>query len=515
MSEAESRRAATSKYSLRHLLTLTALIAVGVAVGLAYRNKQSLTQQRDGLLALSKRLKIRSFDELATAAMPPIADDFDSWQVYVPEGLDCDLLLGIGAISEKAIPPIVGSVRIPSGQHRVTLYTGDSASEQFRYVVYLDGEQVIEKTMGSDWMKESWSSSSGVGWPNRTKPLSLPLPTPLQLASQSYEARTDFGPNNYFNGQKDSYVTQLGYRLWIDQPSQTYKPASLFMGFTLEPQHMGIGLRDGLRYRTSTPPHQWTFTRPQLATTEPVLRIEAEFFTNDGTLLSSQNQSFQSWEIRNAAIGTEGLAWQADPDQATRTAFLHAISSAQGGLKPVVEMKWDTARPDEVGIRLADTPANGPINRWRLRVLDGSYHLWRELKINERSAITPDEAINAGETPDHRSSNPSSKTAKIDLAGESSADQHVLWQTDQPLPLQFLDRKDKRYSGMWLYRGLPLKLGIQIPTALKPSLAVEVSSLLSTDPETTMPGGPVYDAIQFEFDANSNEWIWFSAKQKD
>jgi hypothetical protein len=510
MSEIESRGSPGSKYSLRHLLTITALVAVGMAVGLAYRQNRSLALQREELLALSSRLKIKNLDELALAPMLSVADDFHSWRVYVPDGQDYELRLGIGSVSENGIPPIVGSVRIPPGQHRVTLHTGDSTSEQFRYLVFLDGVQVIENTMGGDWMPYGWSSASSIQWPSGSNH----SPAPLQLAAQSYQPNLDFGAGRHFWhfwGQSDSHVTQLGYRLWIDLPKRTYQPASPFIGFSGGPQYLGIGLRDGLRYIASTLPHQWTFLRPQLATNQPVLRLEAQFITNDGTLLSSQ--AVQSWQVRNAASGTEPLRWQEDPAQTTHTAFLHAISTS--GLQPVVEMKWDANKSDEVGIRLANSPANAQIKSWRLHILDGIHHLWRELRASELAWITPDQAINANEATDKTLTSQSFRTAVIDLGSDSTADLHLQWQTDEALPLTFLEPKDQRYAGMDLYRGLPLRLSVQIPAAMKPTLTVEIANQHPMVQETAMPGGPVFNAIRIELEANQNDWIWLSARKKE
>ncbi len=62
-------------------------------------------------------------------------------------------------------PPSTQSVPVSAGQHRVTLYSGDSPDEQFRFVVYLDGQVVIEKTMGRNWMPEvgRWQAPSTRG----------------------------------------------------------------------------------------------------------------------------------------------------------------------------------------------------------------------------------------------------------------------------------------------------------------------------------------------------------------
>lgn len=504
MNKVDSRRSVIPKFSILNLMTFTALIAMGTAVGLAYQLNRSMVQQRDALQSLSSRLQVNNDAELASSELPRVADDFYSWNVHVPSGQDYEVRLGMGAVFENGIPPIASRVRIPAGRHRVTLHTADSPSEEFRYVVYVDGQQAIEKAMGSDWIPGGWSSSSGLSWP-RDPTLT---PAPLHLFARSYTPKRNFGKRHYFNGQSDGYVTRKGYRLWIDQVDRTYQLASPFMGFANDAQYQGIGLRDGLRYKpNSRPPYEWTFTRPSLDTNDPVLRISAEFFAIDETILSSQTQSFQSWQLRNDARGENALSWQADSAQSVYSAFLQAKHKSGGAPQPVVEMRWEAGRPDEVGLRIADTPANDGVSRWRLRILDGTKHLWRELQIGERT-VNADQAIGKDVTKQ------SSATFALDLGNREAADIRLQWQTDETLPLQISERRQKRYAGMGLYRGLPLTLGIQIPAAMKPILTVKVASESPNAPGNAFPGGAVFDEIQLELEAGEHDWIWLQTKSK-
>jgi hypothetical protein len=510
MSDVKSPRTSGSKFSLRQLLTFTALIALGIAVGSAYQKNQWLTQQRDLLLSLSSRLQVSNADGLASEEQPELVDDFQSWQVHVPEGREYELRLGIGDLTADGIPPIVGSVHLPSGQHRVTLHTGESVSENFRYTVYVDGVSVIEKSMGSDWMPNGWFSSSFLDWPARLQF----QPNALQLAGKIYEPNFVFGPGQTFSGQSDSYSTHSGYRLWIDQANRTYEPPSPFIGFPSDPQHLGFGLRDGIRYNQSARLNHWTFFQPKLATMHPSLRIEAEFLLKDAAVPSDRIQSLQTWGVFDTASGTERLQWQFDPAVKSYTAFLHNTSNTEPRRHPVVELKWDTSRPDEVGIRLADTPANEPIERWRLRILDGSRQLWRELSIGDGSWISPDQAVQSGKVTDESSSNSSTKSATVDFEAKEVDELQIRWQSDENLPLQILAQKDQRFAGMELYQGLPMWVGIQIPAALKPSLTVEVADQHPTIPGTNMPGGSVFDVIQVGL-AAEHDWIWLSVMPKD
>lgn len=312
-----------------------------------------------------------------------------------------------------------------------------------------------------------------------------------------------------FSGGGRNYVTRNGYRLWIDQSDRTWTPASPFIGFPDDPQHQGVGLRDGLRYTSSSrPPYHWTFTRPKSDTTDPVLTIAAEFFADDGSILSSPTQSFQSWQLRNDARGENVLSWQANPARSSYTAFLQAKLETDDAQQPIVEMKWEASRPDEVGLRIADTPANDRVRRWRLRVLDGAKHLWRELQIGERM-------IKADEVIDNSESKSSEATVMLDLGASTTADIRLRWQTDEALPLQILERNQKRYSGVGLYKGFPLTFGIQIPTSLKPTLAVNAVEEDPSLPGNTIPGGTVFDEFQIDLDATRHAWIWLEAKSKN
>lgn len=509
MNDSVSRRTSRSRFSLSTLLVLTALVALGIALGLAQRLNRALVQQRDALLALSSRLPIDHENELFFIAIPDVADDFHSWHVQVPPGEAYELRLGMGEVSVKGIPPIAGRVPIPEGRHRVTLLTGDSVSEEFRYTVYLDGVPAIEHTMGSQWIPGGWSSAGSMAWPSTTA--NSPA---IQLAAQNYSPTHKFGTNDYFNGQYDTSVTRQGYRLWIDQADRTYERASPFMEHP-GLQFDGIGLRDGLRFAPSVPAtYQWTFTRPMLATMQPMLRIDAEFTAHDGTILNSQSQALKHWQIRPGAVALDTPGLPEEPSTTVQTAFLHGVSISGEGLQPVIEMKWDVAQPDAVGIRLADTPANDPIARWRLRISSGSQHLWREFKTGDRPWMTSAEALNMTSVDGDSRSVISRKAIDLVLdAATSNID--LQWQTNETLPLQIVQRSHSDYATLQLYQGLPVRMGLRLATALKPKLTVEVVDQQLNSPPSVIPGGPVFEAIHIELEGIPREWMWLSASAKE
>ncbi|MCA9260736.1 MAG: hypothetical protein KDA61_16095 [Planctomycetales bacterium] len=490
------------RFSLFNLLVLTALIAVGAALGTAYQRNRSLKLKRDELQAISSRLQVDDPDVLTSAETPQIADDFSTWHVHVPDGRDYELRLGLGSVSANGIPQNATGVKIAPGRHRVTLHTGDSPSEEFRYVVYVDGESAIDSRMGAEWIPGGWSSGSSLMWP-RDPAIAQ---GPLQLSARSYEPKIEFeGGKAPFNGQSDWYVTRKGYRLWIDESARTYPPASPMIGFSHDPIEGGVGLRDGLRYRPDVKPScDWSFSRPSLNTNDPVLQISAEFDAAQVLALSRATHAF-SWQLRDDVLAKEKLNWPRNSTQSTYSAFLHAQVAYATLPQPVIEMKWETSRPDEVGLRIAETPANDRFKKWRLRFLDGTQHLWRKLHVDDLT-------IDADETTDDNATASSYTLIPLNLDEGESRDVILDWQTDEKLPLQVLQRRQPGYAGFSLYQGLPLTVGVRIPAVLKPTLKVSRIDTARNAPGTSLPGGPVFREIVIELETMPREFIWVNAK---
>jgi hypothetical protein len=244
-----------------------------------------------------------------------------------------------------------------------------------------------------------------------------------------------------------------------------------------------------------------------------VLQLDADFIKTDGTVLSSKNSSLQVWQVCNAATGTDPFQWHDDPSQVSHTAYLHALSTSDDDLQPVVEMKWEFDKPDEIGFRLADTPANEQIKRWQLRFQNGRLHLWRELKTNGSGWITPDQSIDESKTLGQVSEQSSIREVILDF-GDNPTTKTLQWQTNENFPLQILEREDPRYSGMGLYRGLLPTMSILIPATMKPTLAVDLADQHTTLQDTAMPGGPIFNEIRIELEASPHDWSWLSVKPK-
>jgi hypothetical protein len=488
-------------FSIKHLLLLTAMIAVGVAIGRAYQENGFLKQKRDELLGAAGRLQVNNSDEVVAAEQPKVAPDTNSWLVHIPDGRDYKLCLGVGEFYSESVPLPYESVSIPSGQHRVTFVRFDSASQEFRYLVYIDGVQVIAKSMGGQWMHNNWSSASSIDWPiHQTS-----SPTPVQLIGQLYAPRYDYGPQHSFNEQVDEFVTRKGVRLWIDVKDREYWPESPFIGTSTIRSYTGVGFRDGFRFIERRQSQQlWAFTFPALGTTQPIMHIEPVFYTSDGNILSAENGSFTSWELSENADSVKVSEEVREQDRALRSMFLIAKSNSQTPL-PIIELGWDPNRLNEMGIRIANTDVNSNIERWGVRISEGTEHLWREIRVGERK-YNADEVFRAnGSMP---------KNESIPISFPSVVDQPVLleWQTSETLPLQVLERTNSQYGGFELYQGLPIVFGVRIKSEWSPSIAVRIQSEDPDIPGDPFPGGAVIDQLQFDFSGADRDWLWLQVK---
>lgn len=500
-----TRRSSALTFSMKNLLMITALIALGMAIGIAKQRNSSLKLRRETLELLpsdSARLKVSDIDELVAAEQVKVVPNVHTWIVHVPEGREYKICLGAGELYSESIPLPFDSVSIPSGKHRVTLVRGDSVGDEFRYSVYVDGVQVIEKAMGSQWMPEHWYSTNNLVWP-RGHSLA---PAPLNLLSQTYNPQTDFEPQFYTSYQIENYVTRKGFRLWIDLAGRTYTTNSPFIGFIPDESYNGIGLRDGLRYLERSLSHVWAFTLPASGTWESILQIEPVFYTSDGQFISAKDPSFIEWQLSDNAESLKPVDSLRGQDVSSLSVFLHATAKTDQISRPVIELKWDASRLDEIGLRLADTPSNKSIERWGLRVRDGTEHLWREIQFAGRT-LTATEVI--------QSNNGMSKDENILIPLESIDERLLLqWQTNETLPVNSLKWSNKQYDGYEFYQGRPKMFSLNIPRDWASRLAVRIINESPKKPGDPFPGGAIYSEIQLDFSTADRDWLWLKVKPK-
>lgn len=494
------------RFSLGSMLTLTAIIAVWFAAILALRKSTVLEREKAALAALSSQLDVNDLDQVQASAYPRVTDDFASWEVHIPDKESFELRLAFDEVSQAGMPQAFEKVALEPGQHRITLYFADSANEDYHYTVFVDGKTVFDRAMGRDWMPNGWRQASGLNSPPSQADIDS---TMLSLQGKTYTPAVDYGPNGYFSSQSDDWVSGPGYRLWIDHAERSYAATSPFMGFKSDPQYRGIGLRDGLRYLTTrNTVYEWSFIRPAAHTNDPVLTIVPEFFVGDRVVLSDQTKEFAQWRLRNEPAGINPLSWQRDPPQTSYSAFLHCKVESPGTIEPVVEIRWDADRPNDVGLRLADTPANETLTKWRLKVVGGTRHLWRVLDIDDRSKDVRENFSDESQP---------SLDATVPISFNKDPDKpHVIaWRSDISKPLQLLTRnrnKPTPYLGIDLFQGLPLAFGAEIPRTLQPSAAIVGANSYPDTPRTLIPGGPVVAEIHIDLDATVRDWVWLRAE---
>lgn len=499
------------RFSLANMLLLTAIIAVWIAWFLAFQKSNDLEQKKTALLAISSRLDVVDLNRVQVASSPRLADDFTTWEVHVPENETYDLRFAVGQMSAAGMPQQFERVTLTPGRHRITLHFVDDFREGYGYTVFVDGQSVLKGTIENDWMPGGWQQASGLNAPRGS---GLDDEAGQHLAGKLYTPRKDYGDNRHFNGQSDDWVSGPGYRLWIDHATRTYEPTSPFTVFGFNPPYQGIGLRDGLRYRPrGGKPYEWTFTLPASQTNDTVLTIVPEFLVGDRVVLSDQTKEFTQWRLRKEASGTDKLEWKHDSNKTIYNAFFHADITTDGVIEPavapVIEMRWDASRPNDVGLRLADTPANAELTSWRIRVVGGASHLWRLVDVGGRQL---DVRQKIGDESESALSDP----LPLKLTNDSDQPHAIAWRSDVAEPLQLLQNgynSQNPYVGLDLFRGLPLVFETEIPRELHPSTTIIRASSYPDTPTINIPGGPVVAEIRMELDAAS-DWVWLRTKPR-
>ncbi len=510
--DSSSARKGRFRFSLANTLIFTAIIAVWIASFLAYRKSNALQLQKTKLLALSSRLHVVDVNRIQVATFPRMADGFTTWEVQVPENDAYDLRFAVGQMSAAGMPQKFERFPLTPGRHRITLHFMDSVREGYGYTVFVDGQSVLKRSMENDWMPNGWRQANALNDSRRSRSVDA---AGQHLAGKLYTPRGDYG---HFNGQSDNWVSGPGYRLWIDHAQRTYEPISPFIGFGPNSRYSGFGLRDGLRFRQrAVRQYEWTFTRPASQTNDTVLTIVPEFLVGDRVVLSDQTTEFKKWHFRNEVSGTDELSWQHDSNKTIYNAFLHAevatASDIEPAIAPVMELRWDASRPNDVGLRLADTPANAELSLWRLRVVGGASQLWRLVDVGDRQM---DLRKQTGDESEPFFSDP----LPLKLTNDPDQTHVIAWRSDVTEPLQLLQKgnnKQNPYVGLNLFRGLPLVFETEIPRQRSPqrqpnATIIRARSIPDT-PNINIPGGSVITEIRMELDSAS-DWVWLRAKPR-
>jgi len=476
-----------ARFSLSGILVAIAAAAVWAAASNLHLENLELRRNRDALKQLARRLRVSDPTELARTIWPKVADNYETYEIFIPDGQSYDLHLAVGVLTKDSLPIPDETFSIGAGRHRVTTYVEDSLEEGYHITIYVDGEVVIDKSIDSQWMPKGWNSAEAIRW-------TTPPPDPkqeMQLQAVQYSPHSEF---ELFGLGNDQFMSMPGYRIWIDASNVDHQTASPFIGRNATEPESLIGLRDGLRYqRPFGDDYEWSFTCPMLAVTSPVIRLNAEFMVNGESVLSKNTVGFQGWRtLRVADSGDTGLRMQLKAELAT-----------QQTVQPVVELLWDLKRPDSVGLRVPDVQANRVLDSLRLRIENRPNHLWREISTGKGWRDVRQDIQVA-----------SNGTAPLELSGDS-ATVSFRWRTDYRVPLQYLGQPGHGlgvYYGLSQYPGLPTEFALEIPTALAPKLEIETTDQHPAINIKEMPDGRFIEAIVLDVDATLGEWIWLTVK---
>ncbi len=478
---------------------LTAIVAAWTSAVVSRQKLSPLEAQRDTLARMTTRLE--SGDLIKP--LPQVASDFNSYNVYIPEGKPRELRFFCGGVSQAGLPPEFESAPLSSGIHQIVFREQDGRNEGYRFRAYVDGELVLDKSMGQDWMPLGWTQASSLNM-RETSPSCLPLIGKQYLPLVIYEKY------NYFNGSQDQWATWLGYQLWIDDVGRTPEPINDFVGLFDRSYEQSIGLRNGPRISNPswTPSIGLEFNHPAARCYASFLTIVPEFIVNGAVLTSAKTNGPSAWKLSRSPDQIEELKWDYGSNIQTRSVFLHATATLAGKISPVIELQWTKDRPNDVGLRLPAVAANAQVKRWRLRSIEGVKHLWRMIEHGNQSIDI--RKFNGSADTDSETTNAATNQVAIPFDSLDQRPQSLKWRTDIPLPLQIHQRTSadsEALKDINVYKGLPFQFEYEVPTSAAPK-AWAISQDNDSFFKTPIPGGRVIDEVVIELNANDPSWTW-------
>jgi len=486
------------RFSLWYLIIFTAIVAAWTSAIVARQKLLPLQKLRDSLAPMATHLEVSDSTKVVVKRLPQVAREFESFEVYVPEGKPREVRFFCGDVSEAGLPPEFESVPLSPGQHQIVFQKQDRPSDGYRFQLYIDDERVLNKSMGKEWMPLGWRQANSLNPWNRS-------PSWMPLTGRRYRPSVDYGKNNYFNGHQAQLATWPGYQLWIDEVGRIPEPISDIIGYG---EH--IGLRDGPRISNPSwmPALGLKFNHPAGHCYDSFLSVVPEFVVGDKVFSAAIAEEPAQWALSRSADFVDKL--NRDDSWATKShsVFLHTTTSIGGKIAPVIELHWTIDRPNDVGLRLPAVLANASITRWRLRSVEGTSHLWRIMESGDRN-------ININRLPppaDTKAEKTDSVTNQVAIPLESSDQgiQTLNWRTNITLPLQIEQRNgddSEELKDIDVYKGLPFKFGYEIQaSADAKAWAIYRDNIPLL--ETPIPGGRVIDEVVIELDAKDPSWTW-------
>lgn len=491
------------RFSLGHLILFTAIVATWTSAIVTRQKKPALQTQRDLLAGIAKHIDIGDSANVAVARLPQIAGEFQSYDVFIPEGKPRELRLFCGGVTKAGLPSEFKSAPLSPGQHQIVFWRQDNLNDGYQFQLYVDDQLVISKSMGKEWMPLGWRQANG-STPQTTSPSCFPL------ASRRYMPKVDYGRNNYFNGSQDPWITSLGYQLWIDEVGRTPQPISDFVGINFRGFKREIGFREGPRVINPnwSPSPDLSFKHPATLS-QHLLTLVTEFMIGDEDVVFGKTGGPTRWELSCSADQIEKLEYQFDPARRSYSAFLHVTPVVAGRISPVIELQWTMDRPQDIGLRLPAVPANAPIERWRLRCNEGVSHLWRIIESGDRN-IDIRKFAKPTVTDPETTQAPIPRVA-IPLGKPNKGTQSLEWRTNITQPLQIFQRTSRNSQALAnanLYQGLPFQFGFEFSASANPKVWAVCKDKIPLSNNTPVPGGRVIDELVIELDATDPSWVW-------
>ena len=506
MSSSAPKKTRRFRFSLRYLIVFTTIVAIWASAFLARQKLPALQSHRDNWAGIATYGNSTSVFVENTDCFETCSPDFQPYEVYIPEGEPRELRFFCGDVSEAGLPPAFESFPLSCGHHQIIFWEQDNLKKGYRFRVYVDDVLVINKSMGKEWMPLGWSQSSSFELKRASRSCS-------KLTAKRYipiePARNNFLRRTYRKRNRERFTSSPGYQLCIDEVGRPPQTISNFFEMDFQSDEKTIGFLKGpiLLMSPNSSSLDLSFYHP-IARDTSLFTLEPEFIVADEDAVIGKTGEPVSWKLSGSADQIEDLKWQDDSANQSRLAFLHATPVIAGKLSPVIELKWTSKRPKDIGLRLPAVPANASITRWRLNCKEGVRHLWQTVESGEllfdisefdELAATNPETAKAGLT---RIAIPLAKPNKGIQSMQCRAN------VSERFSFKLISANPQIPAKKYRYNGDPFQFGFEFSASAAAKVWAISENKITILNKIPVLGGRVIEQLIVELDATDPSWVW-------
>ena len=394
------------RFSLLQVLLLTAVVAGWLPVIFARRQIPILESEIETMRLATLELNVTSREQFCARSLPSIWHQISAWKYFAPAGTDLELRLateGLTGFVEQEFLVEYQAVDLPEGTHLIHLrYHSDKEGHHTK--VYIDGEMVLQRKHGPDWLASNGSRSSGDISKQST---TYPMDVPLKLKVQYHEVEH---PLMKFGSVRiPSEYDKKGNLLWISprslfpkrSPNVFFLAESVFRKMLGHRQGIKVGRssQQGLEGLLCIEPSlesifgddsQWD--HPNFGVSiRPVLLNESTAMLSGGESKSMPTAGFgKPISFRDTIAPPEQYDTTSVNERVTEKAidakgdkmrlFAH-FQPFESGAQPVIEILFDSAHPNRMGFLPHATTDSAPMIACEFTTQFNAQFFWREIEL--------------------------------------------------------------------------------------------------------------------------------------